>query len=101
MGLGYWLTEECKYDPTTGALVTNSTWVKFILLHHTTSNVFLKELRYLYCTSFKNPMVSLDKRGHMTDSLNIIDASVNMAAPQVLSHIKKNNICNSVVCGKT
>ena len=27
MGLGYWLTEECKYDPTTGALVTDSTWV--------------------------------------------------------------------------
>ena len=31
MGLGYWLTEECKYDPTTGALVTNSTWVNFYL----------------------------------------------------------------------
>ena len=27
MGLGYWLTEECKYDPETGALVTDSTWV--------------------------------------------------------------------------
>ncbi|XP_053383770.1 uncharacterized protein LOC123535779 [Mercenaria mercenaria] len=26
MGLGYWLTEECKYDPNTGALVTDSTW---------------------------------------------------------------------------
>ncbi|XP_060570673.1 uncharacterized protein LOC132728960 [Ruditapes philippinarum] len=26
MGLGYWLTEECKYDPTSGALVTDSTW---------------------------------------------------------------------------
>ena len=28
MGLGYWLTEECKYDPTTGELVTNDTWVR-------------------------------------------------------------------------
>ena len=27
MGLGYWLTEQCRYDPKTGALVTNSTWV--------------------------------------------------------------------------
>ncbi|XP_052242919.1 uncharacterized protein LOC127852926 [Dreissena polymorpha] len=26
MGLGYWLTEQCRYDPDTGALLTNSTW---------------------------------------------------------------------------
>ncbi|KAL4223518.1 hypothetical protein ACF0H5_016989 [Mactra antiquata] len=26
MGLGYWLTEECKYDPQIGALLTDSTW---------------------------------------------------------------------------
>jgi len=26
MGLGYWLTEEHKYDPQTGALLTDSTW---------------------------------------------------------------------------
>jgi len=26
MGLGYWLTEQCRYDPDTGALVTDSTW---------------------------------------------------------------------------
>ncbi|XP_033731118.1 xanthine dehydrogenase-like [Pecten maximus] len=26
MGLGYWLTEELKNDPATGALLTNSTW---------------------------------------------------------------------------
>lgn len=27
MGLGYWMTEQCRYDPKTGALVTDSTWV--------------------------------------------------------------------------
>ena len=27
MGLGYWLTEEVIYDPTTGQLLTNGTWV--------------------------------------------------------------------------
>ncbi|KAK3581541.1 hypothetical protein CHS0354_031882 [Potamilus streckersoni] len=26
MGLGYWLTEECKYDPQSGQLLTNDTW---------------------------------------------------------------------------
>ncbi|KAL3841843.1 hypothetical protein ACJMK2_019942 [Sinanodonta woodiana] len=26
MGIGYWLTEELKYDPQTGQLLTNSTW---------------------------------------------------------------------------
>jgi xanthine dehydrogenase molybdopterin-binding subunit B len=27
MGLGYWLMEETKYDPTSGDNVTSSTWV--------------------------------------------------------------------------
>jgi xanthine dehydrogenase/oxidase len=27
MGLGYWLTEYVVYDPTTGKLLTNRTWV--------------------------------------------------------------------------
>lgn len=26
MGLGYWLTEELKYDRTTGELLTKRTW---------------------------------------------------------------------------
>ncbi|KAK3581553.1 hypothetical protein CHS0354_031893 [Potamilus streckersoni] len=26
MGIGYWMTEELKYDPQTGQLLTNSTW---------------------------------------------------------------------------
>ena len=27
MGLGFWLTEQIKFDSTTGRLLTNSTWV--------------------------------------------------------------------------
>ena len=26
MGMGFWLTEKIKYDPETGALLTNGTW---------------------------------------------------------------------------
>jgi xanthine dehydrogenase/oxidase len=26
MGMGFWLTEKIKYDPDTGALLTNGTW---------------------------------------------------------------------------
>lgn len=27
MGLGYWLTEQVKFDPQSGRLLTDSTWV--------------------------------------------------------------------------
>ena len=27
MGLGYWLTEDVKYDPKSGELLTHNTWV--------------------------------------------------------------------------
>jgi len=32
MGLGYYLTEELIYDPQTGALANNSTWVNSRLI---------------------------------------------------------------------
>ena len=28
MGLGYWLTEDVKYDVKTGELLTHNTWVR-------------------------------------------------------------------------
>lgn len=31
MGLGFWLTEQIKFDSTTGRLLTNSTWVRVCL----------------------------------------------------------------------
>ena len=43
MGLGYWLTEECKYDPKTGALVTDSTWV--LIFHTFSCCLLLSKLR--------------------------------------------------------
>ena len=30
MGMGYSMSEEIKYDPTTGKLLNNDTWVCFI-----------------------------------------------------------------------
>jgi xanthine dehydrogenase/oxidase len=30
MGLGYWLTEYVVYDPETGKLLTNRTWVSVL-----------------------------------------------------------------------
>lgn len=29
MGLGYWLTEQVKFDPQSGRLLTDSTWVSY------------------------------------------------------------------------
>ena len=35
MGLGYWLTEQSRYDPDTGALLTDSSWVRTARGHET------------------------------------------------------------------
>lgn len=35
MGLGWWLTEELIYDKSTGALLTDNTWVRtYVCLVH-------------------------------------------------------------------
>ena len=33
MALGLWLTEQLRYDPTTGKLLTNDTWVYLYNIH--------------------------------------------------------------------
>ena len=35
MALGLWLTEQLRYDPTTGKLLTNDTWVYLYNIHIT------------------------------------------------------------------
>lgn len=32
MGLGYWLTEEIIFDPNTGSVLTDRTWVRCIFM---------------------------------------------------------------------
>lgn len=34
MSLGLWTTEEIKYDPDTGRLLTNGTWVSKVTIAH-------------------------------------------------------------------
>ena len=37
MGVGYSMSEDIKYDPTTGQLLTNNTWVRQIAKRDTTA----------------------------------------------------------------
>lgn len=39
MGLGYWLTEYLVYDPETGKLLTNRTWVSVLTCVQTDMNL--------------------------------------------------------------
>ena len=38
MSLGFWLHEQVRYDPDTGALLTHDTWVNNILFHQQLRN---------------------------------------------------------------
>jgi xanthine dehydrogenase molybdopterin-binding subunit B len=46
MGLGYWLLEHLVFDPKTGALLTNRTWVSnFDFIHSFILFIFRKSCR--------------------------------------------------------
>ena len=40
MGVGMWTSEEIKFHPQTGALLTKNTWVRYTLLY--TEKYFFK-----------------------------------------------------------
>ena len=76
MGLGLWTSEQIKFDPTTGDLLTKNTWVRFFL------NFFTINIKLCMLTlsgSYSVFLASSYSHSNLTLELALANISITMS----------------------